>query len=361
MGGWELKLYKSGVEQGTIPVAADGSYEIVVLPGSGYSLKVEGTVDKHATSPTPQSDTFNMALNQRKTVDLILDKKWQVTTFAGSGISGILAGAAGSARFNRPTHINLWDGFLYVACRSNNAIMKVAISDGYTTILKQGGGLNDPFGIVPDGAGSLFTKNGANALYKIDSVSAVLTSFSSVPTDLSGIAIVGSYLYMADWVEQKIMRVDFPAGGAAQDFVGGPGSGTTDVPPKFNNISDVTAGGDFLYVVEYNNHAIRKVNTNTGEVTTLAGTKGTPGTQNGTGTNAQFTRPVGVMLDGVGNLYVTEEGTTIRKIEIATGKVTTLSLTGESFSAPHGMCVVNGDIYVSDYTQHKVMKMTQNW
>jgi sugar lactone lactonase YvrE len=80
-------------------------------------------------------------------------------------------------------------------------------------------------------------------------------------------------------------------------------------------------GGGNVYVAEFNNCTVRKI-TPGGDVTTLAGT-GTPGYADGTGTAAQFGNPSGIAIDTQGNLYVTELGNNrIRKITPA-GVVTT--------------------------------------
>jgi len=62
------------------------------------------------------------------------------------------------------------------------------------------------------------------------------------------------------------------------------------------------------------NHLIRKIVISTGVVTTLAGT-GSSGSANGTGTSASFNLPQGITTDGT-NLYVTDYyNHLIRKIE----------------------------------------------
>jgi len=63
----------------------------------------------------------------------------------------------------------------------------------------------------------------------------------------------------------------------------------------------------------------------TGEVSTLAGTANSLGATDGTGGAALFKYPIGIASDG-GNLYVTDTGNaTIRKISISGGQVTTLA------------------------------------
>jgi len=59
---------------------------------------------------------------------------------------------------------------------------------------------------------------------------------------------------------------------------------------------------------------IRKIDIATGAVTTLAGTEGVYGSMDGVGSAASFYRPYGITTDGF-NLFVTDTyNNTIRKI-----------------------------------------------
>ena len=81
-----------------------------------------------------------------------------------------------------------------------------------------------------------------------------------------------------------------------------------------------------LFVADFNFHTIRKIELATGAVTTLAGTSWNGGGANGTGTAARFINPTGVAVDGAGNAYIADTDTSsIRKIVLATGAVTTLA------------------------------------
>ena len=70
-------------------------------------------------------------------------------------------------------------------------------------------------------------------------------------------------------------------------------------------------------------------------ITTLAGPPGGAGWFDGTGSGARFNSPSSVAADRAGNVYVADRSShTIRKIEAATGVVTTLAgLAGNSGSA----------------------------
>jgi len=71
---------------------------------------------------------------------------------------------------------------------------------------------------------------------------------------------------------------------------------------------------------------IRRVVIATGEVTTLAGSPGHQGSADGTGVAASFSSPAGIASDGAGNLFVADTyDSTIRRVVVATGEVSTLA------------------------------------
>jgi streptogramin lyase len=123
-----------------------------------------------------------------------------------------------------------------------------------------------------------------------------------------------------------------------------------------------------LYVADAFNHAIRRVDT-VGNVTTLAGLLGVPGTIDGTGTAALFNQPSGVAVDTSGNVYVADTYShTIRRITAA-GVVTTLAgLAGTAgsvdgvgsaarFNLPFGVAVdTSGNIYITDTRNHTIRR-----
>ena len=114
--------------------------------------------------------------------------------------------------------------------------------------------------------------------------------------------------------------------------------------------------------------------------TTIAGTAGSAGSVDGTGSAARFYQPAGVALDTAGNLYVAENGNhTIRKMTPAgtNWAVTTLAgLAGHPGSADGTNSAVRfntpnylwldsaGSVYVSDWGNATIRKMTPvgtNW
>jgi sugar lactone lactonase YvrE len=137
-----------------------------------------------------------------------------------------------------------------------------------------------------------------------------------------------------------------------------------------------------VYVADLNNHVIRKlVLSGTNWVSsTIAGQAGNPGSADGSGTNAQFNGPCGIAVDHGGNVYVTDTGnSTIRKLTPSETNwvVSTIaglagnpgSADGDNSSArfrfPMGLTVDgSGNIYVADEGNSVIREITPsggNW
>jgi len=102
------------------------------------------------------------------------------------------------------------------------------------------------------------------------------------------------------------------AGGssAAGGYADGSGSNA-----KFSSPTGIVADKEGnLYVSDLHNQCIRKI-TPAGVVTTLVGIAGLPGLVDGDATVARFQSPFGIAIDKQGNLYVADfDGNAIRKI-----------------------------------------------
>ncbi|GCD47380.1 NHL repeat-containing protein [Streptomyces paromomycinus] len=124
-----------------------------------------------------------------------------------------------------------------------------------------------------------------------------------------------------------------------------------------------------LYVSEVNNHRVRKVGTD-GVISTIAGT-GTYGLSGdgGPATAAQLAQPLGIAVDGAGNVYVAEWANgRVRKVT-PQGIITTLAGGGSggdggravdaSLSYPFAVAVdTAGNVYVTERFGQRVRKIT---
>jgi hypothetical protein len=162
----------------------------------------------------------------------------------------------------------------------------------------------------------------------------------------------------------------------AQPFAFSPFAGTVSAgaedgiagDARFSGIADIavdSAGN--LYVAETVSHTVRKI-TPHGEVTTLAGLAGVPGSADGVGGFARFNSPSGIAVDTTGNVYVADTfNQTIRKISPG-GVVTTLAgLAGAPgsvdgvgsdarFTSPVGVAVDSeGTVYTAEPSRLRSM------
>ena len=180
-------------------------------------------------------------------------------------------------------------------------------------------------------------------------------------------------VYVADTFNSTIRKiapgavVTTLAGSAEQT---GSTDGTGSAARFYNPQSVAVDGSGNVFVADTYNDTIRKI-TPAGVVSTLAGSAGQCGGNDGTGSAAQFCHPFGVAVDGPGNVYVADTyNSTIRKISPA-GVVTTLagsagqrgSTDGTGsvarFSVPYGVAADgSGNLYVADSGNSTIRKIT---
>jgi hypothetical protein len=187
-----------------------------------------------------------------------------------------------------------------------------------------------------------------------------------------GITTDGVNLYVADSSNHTIRKIVISTSVVTTLAGTPPLSGTTDgagSSARFNNPAGITTDGINLYVTDNANHTIRKIVISTGVVTTLAGSAGSSGSADGTGSTARFNNPVGITTDGA-NLYVADTANhTIRKIVISSGVVTTLAGTAGSYGSadgtgalarfytPIGITTEGTNLYVTDWSNSTIRRI----
>jgi hypothetical protein len=267
-----------------------------------------------------------------------------VTTLAGMpGAAGSDDGTGAAARFWFPVGVTTDGANLFVADEGNSTIRKIVIATRVVTTLA---GMPGVIG-SDDGVG-------AEARFNCP----------------EGITTDGSNLYVMDWADHTIRKVVIATGmvttmaGAAGVAGSDDGTGTE---ARFNSPGGITTDGANLYIADSGNCTIRKVVIATGMVTTMAGAAGVAGSDDGTGAEARFGGPMGITTDGA-DLYVTDNHT-IRKIVIATGVVTTIAGTAgvsgsddgigaeARFNAPMGITTDGASLYVADKLNRTIRKV----
>lgn len=145
-------------------------------------------------------------------------------------------------------------------------------------------------------------------------------------------------LYIADSGNNRIRvlylsnyKVDTVAGLSSKGLVD-----QSTLSSHFNNPQSIAIHRNdrserLLYIADTDNHAIRVIHLNsdhTGDVKTIAG--GTKGFKDGIRLKARFFYPTQIDIDGLGEyLYISDHyNHAIRRLEITTGKVTTLTSQG---------------------------------
>lgn len=303
------------------------------------------------------------------------------------GSLGTADGMGSQARFNAPTGIVVDpSGNVYVSDMLNSTIRKIT-PDGTVTTLAGAAGqagyidgigasarFNRPTGLAKDSAGNLYVVDQIDFKYSIRKVTpaGAVTTLVQPTTQfyyLWGIAVdLFGVVYVSDAGYQTIFRIS--PNGEITPFAGVPGqTGAVDgvgTAARFMFPEGLTLdSANNLYVADAIDFTIRKI-TPSGQVTTLAGSRGQSGAKDGLGA-AALLLPFGLTTDRADNIYVTGRDV-IRKVTLD-GMVTTLAGahlhigntdgtgTTARFNFPDGIAVDNvGNLYIADTNNHVIRK-----
>ena len=274
-----------------------------------------------------------------------------ITTIAGTGTSGYNGDGipAISAQVSRPTGI-ICDlkGNLYFCDNYNNRVRKIDTAGIITTIA---------------GNGSI-VYNGDN----IPADTAAVYSPHWVAKDAQG------DLYVSEWGNHRVRKMDTSgiittiAGTGISGYTGDGGPAANAMVNSPYGIAIDDTGN--IYFADYLENVVRKIDPS-GMITTFAGnsTVFTLG-DNGPATSAGMNHPIGVMVDGNGNVYITDAShECIRKV--TAGIITTIAGNGtESFSGDGGPATAAelnnpagitmdtaGTIYFTDFSNNRVRRL----
>ena len=334
-----------------------------------------------------------------------------IETVAGTGAFGSSGdgGPATAAQLDNPRGVALDSaGNLYIADSTNNRIRRVDASGNISTFAGTGssgfsgdGGpaaaaqIFAPGGVALDSAGNLYIGGSSNhRVRRVNPLGVISTVAGTGSTGFSGdggpaaaaqfrfpigVAVDGNgrNLYIADNQNHRIRRVDASgnistvAGTGTAGFGGDGGQATAAMLDDPVDVALDGAGN--LYIADQSNHRIRRVDAS-GNISTVAGT-GTAGFggDGGAATAAMLDDPLGVALDGAGNLYIADrDNHRIRRVD-ASGTISTIAGTGTigfggdggpataaQLSSPGSVAVDGASryIYVSDAGNHRIRRIS---
>ena len=242
---------------------------------------------------------------------------------------------------------------IYFSDVGNSRIRRVDLTTGVITTVAGGGSgdLGDggpatdatfsshPMRVTGDRAGNLFVADAHHArIRRIDTAANTITT-------IAGCGIEG---YSGDGGPAVHARIASPHGSALD---------------RHGNI----------YIADLKNDRIRKVDASTGTITTVAGTgdHGYSG-DGGPATEAMLASPIAVFATADGDLYIVDHrNSRIRKVNAATGIITTVAGTGEqgfhgdggpatqaAISLPRDVALdADGSLYIADGANNRVRKV----
>lgn len=315
---------------GALTVSGDGGPAI--LAGLGQAVGV--AVDSRGNLYVSDQNGYNV----RK-----ITPRGIISTVAGTGFPGYTGdgGPGYLARISTPFSLAV-DKFdnLYIADGGNYCVRKV---DTFGVITTFAG--NNSFGYSGDGGPATNARTGACGL-----------AFDTLGN-----------LYIAD-CNARVRRVN-TAGiistVAGNGTVGYAGDGGPATAATLDGPIDVAVDKrGFFYIADRNNDCIRRVNMNTGNIITYAGTTitGFLG-DGGAATSARFNGPNGLAIDDSGHLFIADQNNhRIRRINYLTGIINTIAGTGTNgysgdggvptsarLSSPAEVCFnARGNMFIAD-------------
>lgn len=260
-----------------------------------------------------------------------------MTTVAGNGTHGTGGdgGLAIMAQMAQPSDVCIDKaGNLYIAEFDNASVRKV---DAATSIISTV--YVDTFSlflhhVCVDTIGNIYFATTSNWIKKIDATSHMVTIIAGDTTGVGG--------YSGDGIPAFNAKLNNPCG-LATDLAGN------------------------LYIADFGNSRIRKINASTGIITTIAGngTRGFGG-DGGPATASTLFCPLAISLDKAGNIFFSDDSNyVVRKISAGTGIITSIAGTqgtigfgGDGGPATNaiigditGLCVDDtGNVYIDDYS-----------
>ncbi|OXM85771.1 S-layer homology domain-containing protein [Paenibacillus rigui] len=287
----------------------------------------------------------------------------------------------GLGEFNDPKGVAVDNsGNVYVADSHNHRIQKLTVSSGVWSEWKKNGGgsgnglgeFNDPKGVAVDESGNLYVADSRN--HRIQKLTASTGTWSEWKKSGGGLGNgLGEFdqpfgvsldrnrnLYVTDYNNHRIQKLDLSTGVWSEWKKSGGGSGSGLGEFYYPKGVTVDVNGN-VYVVDSQNHRIQRLSTAEGQWSEW----GYRGAVKGEGLG-EFAYPNAVAVDKYKNVYVADFGNhRIQKREAATGVWTEWKKNGGGygsapgeFDGPADVAVdEDGNVYVADFYNHRIQKL----
>src|SRR6202041_3995669 len=237
-------------------------------------------------------------------------------------------GVGDAARFNSPDGMTINGQDLYLCDTNNSDIRQISVSGTVTTVA---GTAN--IGGTEDGTGSAAHFNN--------------------PTQ---IATDGTSLYVADSGNNSIRRItlaDFKVKTiAGQSGTSGKTEGGAD-KSLFTGPRGIAVDKKAIYVADTGNDIIRMIDISSLQTSALAGT-GEEGDKDGPAAEAQFNNPGAICTDGAFLYVLDADNHSVRKIDLAAKTVTKLTLVNGHIGSGCALTSDGKQLYFSDTTENAV-------
>lgn len=282
-----------------------------------------------------------------------------ITTIAGGGPNSNVALNADLAQPGSVAVDSI--GNIIVAANFMNQVFKVDTSGNFSVLAGTGfagfagdngpanaARLASPWGVAVDRSGNVFiTDTGNQRIRRVDAVSGIITTVagngiyafsgdggpatSASLWDPQGVGLdKAGNLFIADYGNNRIRRVDASTGvittvaGNGVHGFGGDGGPATSAALNSPWSATFDASGN-LFIADIGNYRIRRVDAARAVITTVAGGGTGQLGDGGPATQAFLNTPFGIAVDGFGNLIITDTGDErIRRVDHATGIITTI-------------------------------------
>jgi cysteine-rich repeat protein len=362
-------LYIADVSNHRIRRVASATSVITTTAGTGAAGYLgDGGAATSAQLPFPFGLAFHPSGLFVASSNRVRRIEWStgnIHTIAGTGTAGYGGdgGPATAALLNSPLGLALdADGNLYIACMLSHRVRRVDAATGVISTVAgtgtlgfsgDGGSAVDaqlarPYALCVTAARDLLIADTFNDRVRIvDSATGIIGTLAgsgsqgfsgdggpATEAELSrpaGVAVAtdGSVL-IADTGNRRIRRVDPVSGtistiaGTGEEAFGGDGGSAVNAHLSAHAVAVDLDG--HVYIADIDNHRVRRIEHGTGTITTIAGTGGTAFTGDGANaTESDVTSPIGVAVDLLANVYISEiYDHRIRRVDATSGVITTI-------------------------------------